>query len=247
MEYDIAKAEVVADNLEYNYHETSRSEEQKWYEQKLPGLLSLYDITNGEVITAVPCKCIGPRDFGDSLGVWYKHESQPLTNYPTVHTVWAAPGSRGDYGRVFVDHEPNLTWDENEGIYKEEGVFIDVWSPLTEWVNYRDKMWLLAGGSGFLFTVKYYYAWTLTPCHRTGVSDEQITVYTDPDTPPEDVTAGDEETGIYPTNVYIPYNQDYEGDGVIDEVYWMPEGQVTETGEGTYSITGNNGGTYYRH
>jgi hypothetical protein len=228
MEYDIDRATVVAENLEYEYHDTSRYTELEWYEQKLPGLLSLYHLTNGKVITDVPCKCIGPRDFGDSLGVWYKHESQPLTNYPTVHTVWAAPGSRGDYGRVFVDHEPNLTWDENEGIYKEEGVFIDVWSPLTEWIKYNDKMWLLAGILGFLFTIKSYHAWTLSPCDDS----ENRIIYTDYSVKPEDINTD--------TTVYLPYT--YEGD---ENIYWYPEGLVSSTGEGIYSVTSEYGSKYY--
>ena len=88
-----------------------------------------------------------------------------------------------------------------------------------------------------LFDLLSYHAWTLSPCHQNGVSGDQITVYTDPQTLPEDVIAGDATIGETSTNVYIPYNQDYEGDGVIDDVYWMLEGYVADAGSSVYSFT----------
>lgn len=174
-------------------------------------------------------------------GKWFEYVTTPIDGYPQI-TVWLQYEYIGSgfptNNWAFINTTPNSDgtgWVDDAIIGGE-----------TAWLEHNGWRYVY-DYYGLLFDLLSYHAWTLSPCHQTGVSDEQITVYTDPQTLPEDVTTGDEETGTYPTDVYIRYNQDYEGDGVIDEVYWWPEGQVTATGEGTYSITGNNGGTYYRH
>ena len=239
-EYDYNKTVPVVEDLEILYNDTSRATEEQWYKDGHPGLLDLYVVTGGTVSAQIPCRCIGPRDFGD-LGVWYEHKSQPSKNYPTTHTVWAAYGSRGDYGRVFVDHEPNMTYNEDLGIGEEVGAFYDAWSPLTRRVEYDGKLWIPGGvtGSTWLFKLNSYPAWTLSPCHREGVAAEYITVYTDYDTLADDIVIG--ETSVC---LKYDYGEDYDGDGVNDFTI-MPEGFVTGTGEGTYSITSTRNETYY--
>lgn len=171
---------------------------------------------------------------------WHELASQKWQG--RQRTAWVRmPINPLGYDGAYIDTEPN---EAGEG-YIDDSVSSTGCEWYFEAAGYR--YFLNIYSQYFLFSPTYYYAWTLSPCHQTGVSTDQITVYTDPNTLPEDVTTGDGEAGTYPTDIYIPYNQDYEGDGVIDETYWMPEGQVTATGEGTYSITGNNGETYYRH
>lgn len=179
----------------------------------------------GNVMENVP-------NFG---GKWYEYVATPIPGY-NQDTVWLngeqVPTSYPTNKQAFVNHVPN-----------EDGVGYH-----SDCITSRDIQWLTFNGykygyfySGQLYDILYYLAWTLSPCHRTGVAAEYITVYTDYGTAVDDIVIG--ETSVC---LKYDYGEDYNGDGVNDYTI-MPEGFVAGTGEGTYSITGNNGGTYYRH
>lgn len=168
--------------------------------------------------------------FGDNryAGTWFKYTTTPIAGYNQI-TVWLQAeyigGGFPTNDWAFIETEPNV---DGEGWYDNA-----ITAGSAVWLEHKGWRYTHAQ-SGLLFDLLSYHAWTLSPCHQSEESSDQITVYTDPYTRPEDVTV--DGGGEYPTLVYTAFNYDGDGDGEVDETSWDPAGLVKETGTGTYSF-----------
>ena len=164
-------------------------------------------------------------DMGEGMNTYTTiYEWRTYDNSATFWLSDTASGRRiGAYPSV-----PYWSYDSDNGYVIKPDATVEVSSWLHGYCFELDGILYFAltsynqGTEGLVFSADCKEAWSLSPCYQ--LDSAQNTVYTNTENP----SVGNE---------YTVYD-------LASDYFWSA-GNVTGTGEGTYSITGANGTTYY--